>query len=79
VKLAELQKALAGGELRKAYVIVPIFKGLLQGEEVKVTFCQDKALKLRAAADERLGIVRDEDDHYDSESDVHMEVVDIVW
>jgi len=74
-----LQKALAGGELRKAYVIVPIFKGLLQGEEVKVTFCQDKALKLRAAADERLGIVRDEDDHYDSESDVYMEVVDIVW
>jgi len=74
-----LQKALAGGELRKAYVIVPIYKGLLQSYEVKVTFCQDKALKLRAAADERLGIVRDEDDHYDSESDVHMEVVDIVW
>ena len=73
------QKALAGGELRKAYVIIPIYKGLLQGEDVKVTFCEDKAIELRAAADKELGIVRDEDDHYDSENDVHMEVVDIVW
>lgn len=75
-----LQKALAGGELRKAYVVISVYKGIIQGDDgVHVTFSSDKADELRAAADKEMGIVRGDDGRYDSDNDVYCLETDIVW
>ncbi len=75
---ANLQKALSAGSAQKAYVVISVYKGIIQGDDgVHVTFSKDKADELRAAADKEMGIERDADGRYDSDNDVYCIETDI--
>lgn len=61
----------------KAYVVIPVYGGIVQGDDVKATISSVGADKLLAAADKYLGIKRDETGHYDSDNDAYCVEVTI--
>ncbi len=75
---ANLQKALSTGSAQRAYVVISVYKGIIQGDDgVHVTFSQEKAIELQAVADKEMGIVRDADGRYDSDNDVYCFETDV--
>lgn len=75
---ANIQKALSAGSAQKAYVVISVYKGIIQGDDgVHVTFSQEKAIELQAVADKEMGIVRDADGRYDSDNDVYCFETDV--
>lgn len=64
--------------MTKILVVIPVYGGILQGDDVKASRSEKRARELLAEVDEKLGIVRDHDGcHEHHEHDAQLVGVDL--